>query len=90
LLGHLVYDTRETVAFRCRYPVQPDPFVFYAELREHFLEQRYSAGCFYITFQVMAFAGMSAADENTVSPLLKSFYDERRFYTAAAHDTDYT
>jgi hypothetical protein len=59
-------------------------------LPQHLLEQRYPAGFFYITFQVMTFAGMSAADQYSVCPQFESLKDKGRFYTATAHNTDYT
>src|SRR4030042_470229 len=72
LFRHLIDDFCEAVAFRCRDPVKAHSGVFNAELRQHFLEQGYAAGGFHITFQVMTFSGMSAADEAAASPLLAS------------------
>jgi len=66
LFCHLIYYGSKTVTFGCGDPVQPQSFLLYAELSQHFLEQWYPASFFYITFQVMTFAGMSAADKNTV------------------------
>jgi hypothetical protein len=90
LLGHLIDNRSKAVTFRGRDPIQPKPILFYAELPQHFLEQWYPAGFFYITFQVMAFAGMSAADEHTVCPQLEGLKDKGRLYTTAAHNSDYT
>jgi hypothetical protein len=73
LFRHFIHDFRKAVSLRGGDPVQTHPLIFDAELCQHFLEQGYPAGCFQITFQVMTFAGMSAADEDAVSPFLKGF-----------------
>jgi hypothetical protein len=38
----------------------------------------------------MTFAGMSATDEDAVSPLFKGFEDEGRVYPSGTHDPHHT
>jgi hypothetical protein len=90
LLGHLIDNRGKTVTFRSRDPIKSEPIIFYAELPQHFLEQWYPAGFFYITFQVMTLARMSAADQHSVCSQLKGLKYKGRLYPATAHDTDYT
>jgi hypothetical protein len=54
------------------------------------LEQWYSPGFFYITFQVMTLTGMSAAYEHTIRAQLKGLKNKSGFHPSAAHDPDYT
>src|SRR4030042_7148949 len=88
LFRHFVNDSRKAVSLRRGDPVQAQPVLFDAELGQHFLEQGYPAGCFHITFQVMTFAGMSAADENAIGPFLESLEDKGGVHPAGAHDPD--
>ena len=90
MFSHLVNDAGKAVTLRRGYPVETHSGFFNAELGQHFLEQGYAAGGLYITFQVMAFAGMSAADEYAVSPFFKGFKNEGGVDPPGAHDTHYS
>jgi hypothetical protein len=74
--------------FGRRHPVNGKTLGINARIFQDRLDNGASGQGFFITFQVMAFPGMSPHDNDTVSPFAKSFYHHFRVDHAGTHHPD--
>jgi hypothetical protein len=86
--GHFRHNIGEALGFGGGNPLQPETLRLQAEVFQHHINGFRSVLCFFITFQVMTFAQVSATHQHPVSTLGKSVDDQIRVYHTGTHHPD--
>ena len=86
--GHVGHDVGEFLGLGGGNPLEAEALGFQSEVLQHEIDAFGPALCFDITFQVMTFAQVSPADQDTVGALGERVDDQVGVHHAGAHYPD--